>query len=128
MKIMTIINPINKRSTLWSSIFLLIFLPQNPPRIPPAAINARSAMEKAGIVAVTIEFSKLVIWENNIIYREFCAAVLVGMEKKKNNTTKLIGPPPMPRNEDITPRTRPTSKQTIRLATRSVFTFALYMV
>lgn len=49
----------------------------------PATINTRSATEKAGTVEVTIEFNKLVIWENSIIYKEFCAAVLVGMEKRK---------------------------------------------
>ena len=55
-------------------------------------------------------FSVLAAWENRMIYREFSAAVLVSMEKKMNSTTRLIGPPPMPRNEEKIPKTRPIRK------------------
>ena len=71
MKIITTIRAMNSISTLRSSIFLLIFLPQNPPRIPPDAIKTKRKMENAGTVDVKIEFKRLVIWENKIMYKEF---------------------------------------------------------
>ena len=56
---------------------------------------------------VTSEDSRLAIWEKKIIYREFSAATLVVMEKKKNRTTRLIGPPPIPKKEESIPRKTP---------------------
>ena len=56
---MTTISPIKSISTLRSSIFLFTFLPQNPPRIPPAAINAKRKTEKAGTVDVKIEIKEI---------------------------------------------------------------------
>ena len=55
-----------------------------------------------------------------MMYSEFCAAVLVSMEKKKYSTTRLMGPPPMPRNEDMTPRERPISTQATGFLTSMV--------
>ena len=51
------------------------------------------------------------------MYREFSAAIFVDIEKKKNNTTRLIGPPPIPRKEDIIPRNTPIRTHTIAFST-----------
>ena len=46
-------------------------------------------------------------WEKKMMYSEVSAAVLVSMEKKKNRTATLLVPPPMPRKEEMTPKSRP---------------------
>lgn len=40
---------------------------------------------------------------------ELVAAVLLSIEKKYAKTAKLNGPPPMPRNDDIKPSTKPAT-------------------
>ena len=107
INIMIAINPINSLFTVSPSILLLIFRPTIPPRIPPATISIRSPAVNSGTVFVTIVLIRLVICENRMIYREFCAAVLVSIEKKKNRTTRLIGPPPIPRKEEQIPSATP---------------------
>ena len=104
---MIAINPINNLFTVSPSIFLLILRPTMPPKIPPATINIKSPTVNSGTVLVTIVLIRLVICENRMIYREFCAAVLVSIEKKKNKTTRLIGPPPIPRKEEQIPNATP---------------------
>ena len=69
-------------------------------------------MEISGTVRVTKLTIKLASWEKKIIYNEFSAAVFVSIEKKKNKTTRLIGPPPMPKKEDIMPRKSPITIHT----------------
>ncbi len=39
------------------------------------------------------------------------------MEKKKNKITRLIGPPPMPRNEERSPSTTPMIQEKTGLVT-----------
>ena len=48
---------------------------------------------------------------------EFLAASLAFMEKKKNSMATLLVPPPMPRKEEITPRTVPITRARGRLST-----------
>ena len=71
---------------------------------------------------------KLAPCEKKIIYNEFSAAIFVGIEKKKNKTTKLIGPPPIPRNDEIIPRNAPMLKQTDFLSILYVLILDLYKV
>ena len=42
---------------------------------------------------------------------------VIYMEKKKNSTTRLIGPPPIPRKDDIIPRKMPIKMHTTALST-----------
>ena len=64
---MTIINPMNSLSTVPESIFLLIFLPQNPPIIPPAIISTNSHRLTSGTDFVTTVEHRLASWENRMI-------------------------------------------------------------
>lgn len=107
INIMIAIKPINNLFTVSPSILLLIFRPTIPPRIPPATISIKSPTVNSGTVFVTIVLIRLVICENRMMYSEFCAAVLVSIEKKKNRTTRLIGPPPIPRKEEQIPSATP---------------------
>ena len=97
----------NSLSTVWSEMFLLIARPIIPPAIPPAIIKNNTGIGNVGTLFVTKLMSKLASCEKKIMVREFSDAIWVGMEKKKNKTTKLIGPPPMPKKEDITPKAQP---------------------
>ena len=56
--------------------------------------------------------TKLVSCENSIIKREFFAVSFACVEKKNDKTTILIGPPPIPRNDELTPRIKPMITQT----------------
>ena len=62
------------------------------------------------------------------MYRLFWAAVLVSIEKKYPSTTRLMGPPPMPKKLDITPSARPISTPGAAPCTLMVRMFALRMV
>ena len=118
MPMITIIKAMNKRSTMRASIFLLMTRPNTPPKIPDkiippnrrALICARSMVKRERTVAV--------ICENKIIYKEFCAASFVCIVKKKYSTTKLIGPPPMPKKEEKIPNIIPMNRQAKILRTR----------
>ena len=76
------INPINRISTCLSSIFLLIFLPTAPPPIPPATIRTSQSHSNSGTVFVNNVVVTLVICEIKIMYKLFCAATFVDIEKK----------------------------------------------
>lgn len=80
-----IIMPINTRNSL-STARLLIRLfsvrPAMPPPMPPAIIKTRAGRVNSGTLWVIRVVSRLVIWLNRMMYRLFCAAVLVSMLKK----------------------------------------------
>ena len=107
----TDIAPINNCSTIASEIFLLINLPAIPPSIPPDTINASISKENSGTLPAASVDKRLDNCEKKIIYKEFSAAVLVDMEKKKNKTIRLMGPPPIPRKEERIPNIRPIIMQ-----------------
>ena len=100
----------NKTSTALLDILLLILRPIYPPTIPEAIIIARAIKSVLGTEAEASVNIKLAVWAKKIIYNEFKAAVLVFIEKKKYKITKLIGPPPIPRNEEKIPRIRPMDR------------------
>ena len=93
--------------TIFSSIFLSKILPIMPPIMPPSAITTKKYHSKEGTDIVAKEQISDATWEIKITHKEFLAAVLVSIEKKKENTTKLIGPPPIPKNEDMIPKIIP---------------------
>ena len=111
MKIIEIINLTNKRSTVLSSICLETARPRIPPATPPITIARNIPKWSSGIYPEIKELSRLAICEKKIIYKEFSAASLLVIEKKKNSATRLTGPPPIPRKEDKFPRTTPTDIQ-----------------
>ena len=78
---MAIISPINSRLTIPASIRRLIILPAAPPNIPQPTMITKSPMANSGTLPVASVLTRLAIWENMMIYREFCAAVFVSMEK-----------------------------------------------
>ena len=57
------------------------------------------------------EVRKLAAWEHMMIYSELAAARFVSMEKAKNKTARLMGPPPMPRKDDKRPIAAPMAAQ-----------------
>lgn len=52
---------------------------------------------------------------------EFRAALFWGMEKKKDSTARFKGPPPIPRNTEISPRSSPTEKTAGEALTDKVY-------
>ena len=52
-------------------------------------------------------------WLNRIMNKLLSAAALVSRLKKKNKTTRLIGPPPIPRKLERTPSANPINVQAI---------------
>lgn len=115
IRIITHIIPLKSLSTISLLILELILRPNALPRIPHKIIAINYNDGTDGTVFVKIVMTKLEICESKIIYKEFWAATLVSIEKKKYKTTKLIGPPPIPRKEDITPNDIPINRQTILL-------------
>ncbi len=55
--------------------------------------------------------------EKKIMKMELTLAAFVLMEKINTNTATFSGPPPIPKNADSNPRTRPTHKMTKRFCT-----------
>ena len=96
IQIITAVRHKSSLSTALSFIFLFILRPAAPPPIPPAAISTRAPMPNCGTERVMSVVKRFASWLNRIIYRLFCAAAFVSMLKKKNSTTRLIGPPPIP--------------------------------
>lgn len=115
MRIIKTINPMKSLSTVLSSIFLFTFRPNAPPAIPPTTMKIRVITWKSGTLLVTKEDRRLASWEKKITYREFSAATLVVIEKKKNKITRLIGPPPIPKKDERIPRKTPMHTQTTGL-------------
>ena len=93
--------------TIFSSIFLSKILPITPPKIPPTAITKSKYHSNSGTEPLAKEYISEAICEIIITHKEFLAAVLVSIEKKKENTTRLIGPPPIHKNEDMIPKIIP---------------------
>ena len=125
---MIIIKTINSFSTVSLLIFLFTFLPITPPKIPPSTISTKVIGVNDGTLwEIRVEAND-VNCENKIIYKELAAAVLVSIEKKKYKTTRLIGPPPIPKNDDITPRTQPITAHTKVLFTTRVLIFDFLIV
>ncbi len=64
-----------------------------------------------------------------MMYRLLDAAVLVSILKKKYSTTRLMGPPPMPKKLDMTPSTSPMTTHTgaaVTLWVRMRLLFTVY--
>ena len=108
------ISAINSRSTAPLSIRRFSARPIMPPPTPPAAISASTCQRTSGAEWDARVASRLNSWLKKMIYRLLAAAVLVSMLKKKYSTTRLMGPPPMPRKLDIPPSASPMAPQTAR--------------
>lgn len=107
IKTITAFNIRYKIFTALSSSFLSIILPNIPPTTPPAAITTKIYQSNCGTLPAINEYTSDAIWEIRIIQIEFLAATFVFIEKKNDKITRLIGPPPMPKNDDITPKNKP---------------------
>ena len=101
------IKYINILSTFLADMLLFILFPTRPPIIPPKTITINVSILNSGILLLIKVLKKLAICENIIIYIEFAVAIFVSIEKKYDNITKFIGPPPIPRKAEINPKTSP---------------------
>lgn len=63
------------------------------------------------------DVTRLANWENIMMYSEFAAAFFVSIENAMKSTARLIGPPPIPRNADISPMPAPIDKQPMGFVT-----------
>ena len=72
----------HKRVAFFSLSFLLTCLPISLPTTPQTIIPIKRYILTCGIWAERIVFKSPAAWLTSITYRLFCAAGLVGMEKK----------------------------------------------
>ena len=120
--------PINSLLTIFSSIFLLILLPAIAPAMPKIIILKRIGQETLGTDLVITVWIRLVACEKKIMNNEFWAACLVNMEKKNWRTTILIGPPPIPKNDDKKPNPLPIAMMVNVEVTFKVFILSFLIV
>lgn len=136
MKLLRLSKAITARSSFKAvSTYLVVsfsesLAPMIAPLIPPNAMEIKSTGRNEGTVFERNAKRMLANWENIMMNKEFFAACLASMEKKKNRTATLLVPPPMPRKEEIQPSTVPIKNAAERLSTcldGSRFFVATYM-
>ena len=103
-------KPINSLSTPLFDSFLETILPTVAPTTAHVIIESNNTISISGIVLVTTLLTNETACEKKIIYRDERAAVLVSILKKYDKNIKLIGPPPIPKNDDATPKNNPIPK------------------
>lgn len=121
MKMTTTMLTIKILSTNWLEIAFDQRVPINPPNMPPTIIKAnmdRSNDAKPVVKAVNTSDDN---WEKKMIKTEFSAASFAFIEKSKDKTATLNGPPPIPKNAAITPNRKPIAIIVYALSMSYVF-------
>ena len=124
----TAMRIMNRMSTALELIFLLNERPNVAPTTANTIIKSNKLHSNWGTLLVTSVVTRDRTWEKKITNRELRAAVLVSIEKRYDRIMRFMGHPPIPKNEESTPRTKPDAMTTALFSTLFVLILSFFSV